>query len=153
MTIRDWHEAPWDAAGGRPIEGMKKLNAFYSLPYWEDLLINHLLDPMDVFKNVAVGIWQHINGDMDSVKAYKDLEELGVKNTCWIQDEQEIPDALWILTKEEEEFVKKTIGAIRTPNGTMHSLKSAFTSDDKELTGSKFHDWHKMLQVFDYFIM
>ncbi|MCO5612634.1 hypothetical protein L7F22_066903 [Adiantum nelumboides] len=70
----------------------------------------------------------------------KDLEELGVKNTCWVQDDQEIPDASWILTKEEEEILKKTIGAIRTPTGTVHSLKNAFTSDDKELTGLKSHD-------------
>ncbi|MCO5583177.1 hypothetical protein L7F22_037086, partial [Adiantum nelumboides] len=93
------------------------------------------------------GIWKHINGDMDNIKARKDLEELGVKNACWVQDEQEIPDAPWILTKEEKEVVKKIIGAICTPTRTMHSLKGAFTSDDKELTDLKSHDWHKMLQL------
>ncbi|MCO5594287.1 hypothetical protein L7F22_048316, partial [Adiantum nelumboides] len=84
--------------------------------------------------------------DMDSIKARKDLEEIGVKNACWVQDEQEIPDAPWILNKEKKEVVKETIGAIRTPSGTMHSLEDAFKSNDKELTSSKSHDWHKMLQ-------
>ncbi|MCO5582148.1 hypothetical protein L7F22_036038, partial [Adiantum nelumboides] len=83
---------------------------------------------------------------MDNIKARKDLVELEVKSARWIQDEQEISNAPWILTNEEKEVVKKTIGAIRTPISTMDSLKSAFTSDDKELASLKSHDWFKILQ-------
>ena len=136
-----------DEAGGVPIAGMKRLNAFYNLPYWEELLINHLLDPMHVFKNVGVAIWKHLTGAMDSVKARRDLEETGVKRGCWISEDGEIPNAPWILTKAEKGIVRNTIGSIRTPTSTMHSLKGAFTSDGKELTGLKSHNWHKMLQV------
>ena len=89
---------------------MKRLNAFYGLPYWEDLLINHLLDPMHVFKNVGVAIWKHLTGAMDNIKARKDLEVVGVKKVCWIHAKGEIPPAPWILTKVEREHVKKTIG-------------------------------------------
>jgi hypothetical protein len=32
--------------------GMKMKYVFYELPYWENLKIGHLLDPMHIFKNV-----------------------------------------------------------------------------------------------------
>ena len=57
-------------------------------------------------------------------------------------------EAPWILRKEERKVVKRTIEMIHTPTRTMHSLKDAFTSMiEKELSGFKSHNWHKMLQV------
>ena len=38
-------------------EGMKRISIFYELPYWKDLLIYHLLDPMQIFKNVLDSIF------------------------------------------------------------------------------------------------
>ena len=38
-------------------EGMKRKSIFYELPYWKDLLISHLLDPMHIFKNVPDSIF------------------------------------------------------------------------------------------------
>ena len=40
--------------------GMKRKYIFYDLPYWKDLLISHLLDPIHIFKNVPNSIFQHI---------------------------------------------------------------------------------------------
>ena len=40
--------------------GMKWKSIFYELPYWKDLLISHLLDPMHIFKNVPDSIFRHI---------------------------------------------------------------------------------------------
>ena len=37
--------------------GMKMKSIFYELPYWKDLLIAHLLDPMHIFKNVPDSIF------------------------------------------------------------------------------------------------
>ena len=61
MTVRDWKQA-WDVGREFSQQGMKGVNAFYALPYWEDLLINHLLDPMHYFKNFAAVEWQHMCG-------------------------------------------------------------------------------------------
>ena len=52
---------------GTKIAGMKTLNYVHSLPYWQELLINHLLDPMHTFKNVSQAIWNHINGKRDTI--------------------------------------------------------------------------------------
>ena len=51
--MRDWKQA-WESGKEFPQQGMKGVNAFYALTYSEELLINHLLDPMHCFKNVVV---------------------------------------------------------------------------------------------------
>ena len=56
-----------------------------------------------------------------------------------------LPKAPWVLSKKEHIQVKRTISEFKTPTGCMHSLRGAFTKDDK-LTGLKSHDWHKLLQ-------
>ena len=74
MSNGNWHSA-WTEAGQRGdsvATGMKGLNALYALPYWDQLLINHLLDPMHCFKNFAVTIWQHMTGLKDNRKSKKD---------------------------------------------------------------------------------
>ena len=103
---------------------------------------------MHCFKNVAVRIWQHITGQKDKINSREDLKEANVMRKMWPREIGSLPDAPWILSKEERRVVKRTIETIRTPTGTMHSLKDAFTSTtEKELSGFKTHDWHKMLQV------
>ena len=34
------------------LDGMKRFSILFELPCWESLQINHLLDPMHIFKNV-----------------------------------------------------------------------------------------------------
>ena len=51
LTVGDW-KTTWEASGESPCPGMKRLSIFHSLPYWDKLLINHLLDLMHIFKNV-----------------------------------------------------------------------------------------------------
>ena len=67
---------------------------------------------------------------------------------CWHCENESLSDTPWILSKEERSVLKRVIEILRTPTATMHSLKGAFTSaKEKELSGFKPHDWHKMLQV------
>jgi hypothetical protein len=33
--------------------GMKRKSIFYELPYWDNIKISHLLDPMHIFKIVS----------------------------------------------------------------------------------------------------
>ena len=64
---KDWFER-WEKSNqiGTKIAGMKTLNCFHVLPYWHELLINHLLDPMHIFKNVSQIILDHLNGKRDT---------------------------------------------------------------------------------------
>ena len=48
----------WDEEIGTIDLDMKRLSTLHKLPYWGALLINHLLDPMHVFKNVGEMIWK-----------------------------------------------------------------------------------------------
>jgi hypothetical protein len=40
---------------------MKRKSIFYELPYWEQLKIVHLLDPMQKLKNISSSLWRHIS--------------------------------------------------------------------------------------------
>ena len=74
MTVHDWKKA-WDFGKDFSQQGMKGVNTFYALPYWEELLINHLLNPMHCFNNVAIVVWQHICGQKDNYNSREDLKE------------------------------------------------------------------------------
>lgn len=58
MFMADWQKL-WIESETKPINGIKNLSIFLCLPYWNNLLINHLLDPMHIFKNVSESIWKH----------------------------------------------------------------------------------------------
>ena len=76
------------------------------------------------------------------------IKEAKVMHRIWPCGNGLLPNAPWILIKEERKVVKRTIEMIHTPTGTMHSLKDAFTSmTEKKLSGFKSHYWHIMLQV------
>ena len=128
---------------------MKRLSIFHTLPYWGDLLINHLLDPMHIFKNVGEVLWKTITGKKESKGQRDDLQNQDRMQALWARTnsngKQVLPRAPWVLSKAEAIQVKRTISEFRTPTGCMHCLKGAFTKDD-DLTGLKSHDWHKLLQ-------
>lgn len=141
----DWHK-DWEQSGGeiRPL-GMKRFSIFYQLPYWNLLLINSLLDPMHIFKNVAVVLWKTITGAKESKGQREDLQALGRMSNLWPKTNRKgklvLPKAPWVLNKIEQNQVKKCISEFRTPTGCMHCLKGAFTKD-AELTGLKSHDMY-----------
>ena len=83
MTVADWKTAWDDNDDGASLAGIKGVNIFYTLPYWGELLIHHLLDPMHCFKNVAVAIWQHICGHKDSYNSRADQKEVNIMRQCW----------------------------------------------------------------------
>ena len=131
-----------------------RYSIFFRLPYWTHLKINHLLDPMHIFKNVGSSIWEHIIGRRDNVSVREDLRVAGRMRQAWPREEDghvRLPPAPWIISKKEEKQVKQAITTLRTPTGCMRSLKGAFTTTKKrgveQLYGLKSHDWHKMLQV------
>ena len=38
---------------------MNKLSIFYTLEYWKELLVKHLMDPMNIVKNVASSLYRY----------------------------------------------------------------------------------------------
>ena len=90
--------------------------------------------------------WQHICGQKDNHNSRANLKEVNVMQRYWPRENGTLSSTPWILSKEEKSVVKHVIETIHTPTRTMHSLKGAFTSaKEKELSGFKTHDWHKML--------
>ena len=77
MTVRDWKQA-WDFGKDFAQQGMKGVNAFYALPYWEDLVINDLLEPVHSFKYVAVVVWQHMCDKKDNHNSRANLKEANI---------------------------------------------------------------------------
>ena len=48
-------------------QGINRKSICYDLPYWKDLLIFHLLDPMHIFKNVTDSIYRHISAKIKAL--------------------------------------------------------------------------------------
>ena len=138
-----------------PPNGMTRLSIFLCLPYWHTLKVNHLLDPMHIFKNVASILWEHLLGKRDTLGAREDMKHTNQLPETWPKEGKNgkmiLPKAPWILTNEEIKRVQGVIASIRTPTGCMRSLKGAFSKPTKKgktnIYGLKTHDWHKMLQV------
>ena len=82
LKASNW-KAKWDEAKPHVPPGMKWLSIFHKLPYWGDLLINHLLDPMHIFKNVAQQIWDHITSARDNLGVREDLQLSGRLPIAW----------------------------------------------------------------------
>ena len=139
MTLVDWQDY-WNGMG---------------LPYWAHLKINHLLDPMHIFKNVAQNIWDHLVGAKDTLAIREDMRSIGQLPNTWPRVGEKgnivLPNAPWILTNKQQKKVKGSIALFCTPTGYMRSLKGCFTKKKKKgstkLYGLKTYDWHKMLQV------
>ncbi|MCO5607792.1 hypothetical protein L7F22_061993 [Adiantum nelumboides] len=79
---------------------------WYTLEYWKDLKICHLLDPMHIFKNVGHSLWQHLVGFKDKAAARNDLKNQNSKPNLWpLSDETgretTYEPAPWVLTTEE----------------------------------------------------
>ncbi|KAL3675626.1 hypothetical protein R1sor_025574 [Riccia sorocarpa] len=105
-------------AGHIPIEkaGLKRWSILHRLPYWKDLLIQHLLDPMHIEANVTKSLIKRIFGEKDGKPARRACEEFGVHPDQWIQvsdrDIESLPPAPWILTTEERKICRQRISEI-----------------------------------------
>ena len=53
---------------------MKRKSIFYDLPYRKDILISHLLDPMNIVKNGPYMIYQHLSRkEKDTLSSRRDI--------------------------------------------------------------------------------
>jgi hypothetical protein len=63
---------------------LSRLSIFFEFPYWEDLKINHLLDTIDISKNVETMVWDHLMGVQDSLAIRMDLQFCGKIHSAWL---------------------------------------------------------------------
>ncbi|KAL3697415.1 hypothetical protein R1sor_011491 [Riccia sorocarpa] len=118
-----WWEQRWrDVEEGRiPAEraGRKRWSILHRLPYWNDLMIQHLLDPMHIEANVTKSLIKRIFGEKDGKPARRACEEFGVH-----------PEA-----------------EIRFPTGFGSCLRKGFEKDGPKWPSAlKSHDYHILLQ-------
>ncbi|KAL3675367.1 hypothetical protein R1sor_025315 [Riccia sorocarpa] len=154
VDVAYW-DARWnDVQDGRlPLaeSGLRRWSILHELPYWKDLLIRHLLDPMHIEANVVKALVKHLYGEKDTVPARWACEELLVHPNQWIQTTEEgrdvMPHAPWVLQIDERKILSQRIGNIRKPTRFGSCLRKAF-KDDKPRWPSdlKTHDLHVLLQ-------
>ena len=127
------------------------ISIFYELPYWKDLLISHILDPMHILKNVLDSIFGHISGkEKDNLSSRRDIAlsrtKFDRKHLCPNLENETYAKAPWILKKKELDQLKNITHSIRTPTGYGSSLNTSFIVDG-HITGFKTHDFHNFMKV------
>ena len=57
--------------------GMNILSIFYTMEYWKELLVTHLMDPMRTIKNATSSLYQYtINKEEDTDVVRNDLKDI-----------------------------------------------------------------------------
>jgi len=136
---------------------MNKLSIFYTLEYWKDLLVTHLMDDIHIVKNFASSLYQYTiskEGDADVMR--NDLKDIQKMRSLWItyyQDRRkEVPMEIWLMKKDEVEKLHKLIQNIRILIYYGSSIRNAFNVDGK-ITRFKTHDYHNFMKVLiSYYI-
>ncbi|KAL3692246.1 hypothetical protein R1sor_005897 [Riccia sorocarpa] len=151
----NWWAQRWRdvEAGHIPIEraGLKRWSIIHRLPYWKDLLIQHLLDLMHIEANVTKSLIKLIFGEKDGKPTRRACEEFGVHLEAWIQVSdggiESLSPAPWILTTEERKICRQRISEIRFPTCFGSCLRKAFEKDGAKWPAAlKSHDYHILLQ-------
>ena len=132
--------------------GVVHESVFLCLEYWEELRINHLLDPMHIEGNVARSLVHHMFG---SAKAHGDWEagcmEQGRHADIWPQSNRrgEVVrrfQPTWVLTPAERKEFRRRVSTMKFPTNYGASLRGAF-GDEKNSWPAflKTHDYHRLI--------
>ena len=119
-----------------------KISIWFSLEYWTNLKICHLLDLIHIFKKVGHSLRNHLVGLKDTLASRASLEDLGSKPHLLSHENLDMCPKLALsslgLTPKE---------IFRTPIGHGASLWNIFTVDDTAVSGLKTHEWLNFLRV------
>ena len=101
--------------------GLTRWSILNTLPYWSELKIRHLLDPMHIEGNVGKALIKHLYGEKDQNfrEACQDFER---HPDVWITFDPITgakikPRAPWTLTKRQRKVFRDRIGHMRFPTG------------------------------------
>lgn len=142
-----------NANRNRVVGPWKKKSIFFSLPYWQHLLIRHNIDLMHLEKNVSENILGTLLGNSkkgkDGVNARADLEILQIRKSLHpIREGNKtyIPPAIFFMTNEEKTLFCKAISNVRVPDGYSTNISRCVNVKEKCLHGLKSHDHHVIMQ-------
>jgi hypothetical protein len=102
--------------------GLTRWGILNSLPYWGELKIRHLLDPMHIEGNVGKAIIKQLYGEKDSNFNREACEDFERHPDVWITVDpntgiEQRPSAPWTLTTHERRDFRNRIGEMRFPTG------------------------------------
>lgn len=142
--------------GGKNINlqhNWKKKSIFFSLPYWENILLRHNLDAMHIEKNVFDNLlWTLLNEDgktKDNIKARRDLEDMGIRESLHLKQNGSktiVPPACFMLSKQEKSIFFKLLKSVKYPDGYAANISRCVHVKDRKIIGLKSHDSHIFLQ-------
>ncbi|XP_077224998.1 uncharacterized protein LOC143858225 [Tasmannia lanceolata] len=132
----------------------KKKSIFFSLPYWETLLLRHNLDVMHIEKNVCdsvIGTLLNIEGKTkDTVKARLDLQEMKLRRTLHPMNNERnktyLPPACFTMSPKEKEVLCNILKDIKVPDGYSSNISRRVNVRERKLSGLKSHDCHVLMQ-------
>lgn len=142
---------------GSIVLGWKKESIFFTLPYWEHLLIRHNLDVMHIEKNICtsvVGTLLNIDKQTkDHYKARLDLEEMGIRPGLHPDKEgrnekrkKDLPPACYTMSPHEKDIFCQVLSNVRVPDGYAANISSYVNLQQRKLVGLKSHDFHVLMQ-------
>ncbi|XP_077248875.1 uncharacterized protein LOC143888370 [Tasmannia lanceolata] len=132
----------------------KKKSIFFSLPYWESLLLRHNLDVMHIEKNVCdsvIGTLLNIEGKTkDIVKARLDLQEMGLRRTLHtvttIRNKTYLPSTCFTMSPKEKEVLCNILKDVKLPDGYSSNISRRVNVRERKISGLKSHDCHVLMQ-------
>ena len=101
--------------------GLIRWSILTTLPYWGELKIRHLLDPMHIEGNVGKALIKALYGEKDT-NFREACEELEMHPDVWVIIDpitrvESRPSAPWVLTPSQRREFQNCIGEMRFPTG------------------------------------
>ena len=131
----------------------KKKSVFFSLPYWEVLVVRHNLDVMHVEKNVCESIINTLldckGKSKDHYQSRLDLQDMGIMPQLHPYEEDNItrlPPATYTLSKSEKKLFCKRLFDLKLPYGYSSKISNCVDVEKHKLIGLKSHDCHVLMQ-------
>ncbi|XP_077237173.1 uncharacterized protein LOC143878834 [Tasmannia lanceolata] len=132
----------------------KKKSIFFTLPYWESLLLRHNLDVMHIEKNVCdnvIGTLLNIEGkSKDGVKARLDLRKMKLRRTLHpitkTNNKTYLPSACFTMSPKEKDIFCSILKYVKVPDGYSSNISRRVNLKQRKISGLKSHDCHVLMQ-------
>lgn len=147
------HKSKYKKMHDDQVYNWKKKSIFFSLPYWETLLIRHNLDVMHIEKNLLESVlYTLLNTEgktKDGIKARLDLQELRLRSELHPQQrgtKTYLPTACFSLNAKEKDTFCKVLKNIKVPDGYAANIRRRVHRKERKILGLKSHDCHILMQ-------
>ena len=103
----------------------KKRSIFFTLPYWEDHVLHHNLDVMQIEKNVVdniIGTLLNLDGKTeDNLKVHQDLKDKGIRSELQLEkvgnDQTRMTHAYYHMNASENDGFLQVLKDVKVSNG------------------------------------